>query len=315
MSEQLRTDEELARRLAASEELEVGDGRQEQIEADELLARALSDEQDEPVQSMQGFSRVDRNEAERAAQALAILAPLRQRGLQGLATVCDDLESLVRQANVNDTDVGMSPGNSEPSVSLAASSSSASPGATGEAAAAAAAAPAAPAVPTLPGVAAVPSESAGSAAAAAPVSEVASAAAARHAEAPERNQTQSSLMADRLSEYMARAEARRADARRRREERLRALNAALDAHMQAGLAGTEVPPAEAVEAMINNHTVTSTWSTGPAGAQCVICVEDLTEGESVRTLPCGHVYHQECIDLWLQRSRLCPLCKRPIDSS
>jgi len=281
MAEQLRTDEELARRLAASEELEVGDGRQEQIEADELLARALSDEQDEPVQSMQGFSRVDRNEAERAAQALAILAPLRQRGLQGLATVCDDLESLVRQANVNDTDVGMSPGNSEPSVSLAASSSSASPGATGEAAAAAAA----------------------------------SAAAARHAEAPERNQTQSSLMADRLSEYMARAEARRADARRRREERLRALNAALDAHMQAGLAGTEVPPAEAVEAMINNHTVTSTWSTGPAGAQCVICVEDLTEGESVRTLPCGHVYHQECIDLWLQRSRLCPLCKRPIDSS
>jgi len=353
-SEQIRCDEELARRLA--EEMDVDAGQQAQIEADERLAQALSDEQEEQVQSTQRRPRLDRAGANAAAQALEALAPLRRRGMQGeagtlLDTVFQELEELVHQVNVNGSDAGMGPGVSEPSTgSMNASagvggitggpSSPAGPagltglagstdGGAAVAAAAASAALVAPAAPTAPAPAAraspaalaEPPESATNAAAVASPSDAAAAAAAAAVPPPERvSETESSAMSGRLSDYMARAQARRDETRRRRQERLRALNAALDAHMQAGLgglaglAGAE-PSSGAAEAMINSHTVTSTWGSGPSDAQCVICVEDLVEGESVRTLPCGHIYHQDCIDLWLRRSRLCCLCKLPIDGS
>jgi len=316
LAEQLRTGEELARRLAAGEELEAGDGRQEQIQADEQLARALSDEQEEQVRYTHSRSRLDPAMGERAAQALEVLAPLRQRSEAStlLDTVFAELESLVRQVNGNDTNAGMGPGVSELSISASAGVGSDTGITIGEASAPAA--PAAPAVPALPAAPATQAESASNTAEATSASDVAGAAASRlEGRVSGRIQTESALMSDRLVDYMAGAQARRAEQRRRREERLRALNALLDVHMQAGLAGLEVPSAGAAQEMIDSHTVASTWSTGPPGAQCVICVEDLTEGETIRRLPCGHVYHQECIDLWLQRSRLCCLCKRPIESS
>ena len=46
---------------------------------------------------------------------------------------------------------------------------------------------------------------------------------------------------------------------------------------------------------------------------CVqICLSEFEEGDILRTLPCFHSYHQGCIDEWLNRSKLCPLCKHPI---
>lgn len=43
---------------------------------------------------------------------------------------------------------------------------------------------------------------------------------------------------------------------------------------------------------------------------CAVCVDEIEDGESVKQLPCGHVYHVKCIDEWLSRySSLCPLCK------
>jgi len=133
-----------------------------------------------------------------------------------------------------------------------------------------------------------------------------------------------SAAADLLADFRARVEARRAVARQNRAERLRALNAALDLHAQTFenlLAGTPAGDAHPVAShstlggaqFVDSYSTTSAWS-GPEGAQCVICCEDLVEGDAVRTLPCGHVYHRECVDSWLCRSRLCCLCKRPIDS-
>jgi hypothetical protein len=47
---------------------------------------------------------------------------------------------------------------------------------------------------------------------------------------------------------------------------------------------------------------------------CAICLEDFVPASStVRELPCGHIYHPECIDVSLTRnSSLCPLCKKSV---
>jgi hypothetical protein len=41
---------------------------------------------------------------------------------------------------------------------------------------------------------------------------------------------------------------------------------------------------------------------------CSVCTEDFVESEDVRILPCGHFYHQRCIDPWLlDFASTCPL--------
>ncbi|KAL4869139.1 hypothetical protein BDV12DRAFT_86911 [Aspergillus spectabilis] len=47
---------------------------------------------------------------------------------------------------------------------------------------------------------------------------------------------------------------------------------------------------------------------------CAICLDDFVPAFStVRELPCGHIYHPECIDVSLtQTSSLCPLCKKSV---
>ncbi|KAI8872338.1 hypothetical protein GQ42DRAFT_75451 [Ramicandelaber brevisporus] len=46
-----------------------------------------------------------------------------------------------------------------------------------------------------------------------------------------------------------------------------------------------------------------------AQEQCSICLCDHEVGQTVRQLPCGHVFHLECIDRWLVISATCPCCK------
>ena len=47
-------------------------------------------------------------------------------------------------------------------------------------------------------------------------------------------------------------------------------------------------------------------------ATCSVCLSQLEDGEPAKTLGCKHVYHPECINRWLERSRLCPVCKRDV---
>mmetsp|Transcript_6087 Transcript_6087/g.18401 ORF Transcript_6087/g.18401 Transcript_6087/m.18401 type:complete len:235 (-) Transcript_6087:65-769(-) len=42
---------------------------------------------------------------------------------------------------------------------------------------------------------------------------------------------------------------------------------------------------------------------------CPICIVDYEEDEEVKTLPCGHFFHSQCIDGWLGRQSNCPVCK------
>jgi len=45
---------------------------------------------------------------------------------------------------------------------------------------------------------------------------------------------------------------------------------------------------------------------------CMICLERFEQGQMLRTLPCLHSYHQNCIDPWLRTHVLCPVCKHDV---
>lgn len=47
---------------------------------------------------------------------------------------------------------------------------------------------------------------------------------------------------------------------------------------------------------------------GRGESGCAICLCAFEAEEQLRRLPCGHRFHRDCIDTWLQRSRKCPLC-------
>jgi hypothetical protein len=57
-------------------------------------------------------------------------------------------------------------------------------------------------------------------------------------------------------------------------------------------------------------------SDGGAAASCVmcsVCLEDVHSGEMVRRLPaCRHIFHVDCVDMWLQSHRTCPMCRSVI---
>ncbi|KAI1285447.1 E3 ubiquitin-protein ligase ZNRF1 [Halotydeus destructor] len=46
--------------------------------------------------------------------------------------------------------------------------------------------------------------------------------------------------------------------------------------------------------------------TDDKGDECVICLEDLSQGDTIARLPCLCIYHKNCIDSWFEVNRSCP---------
>ena len=47
--------------------------------------------------------------------------------------------------------------------------------------------------------------------------------------------------------------------------------------------------------------------------ECVVCLDAIREGEPVKRLPCGHVFHSSCIDPWLMEEKaVCPTCHKGV---
>eukprot|EP01124_Arcella_intermedia_P001107 TRINITY_DN10599_c0_g1_i1.p1 TRINITY_DN10599_c0_g1~~TRINITY_DN10599_c0_g1_i1.p1 ORF type:complete len:456 (-),score=153.88 TRINITY_DN10599_c0_g1_i1:44-1294(-) len=45
---------------------------------------------------------------------------------------------------------------------------------------------------------------------------------------------------------------------------------------------------------------------------CLICQCDFEEAEEIKTLPCTHEFHVQCVDPWLRDNGICPLCKNKV---
>lgn len=52
-----------------------------------------------------------------------------------------------------------------------------------------------------------------------------------------------------------------------------------------------------------------------ADRTCSICLSDLAADAEVRSIPCGHIFHQECLDPWLKIRDTCPNCVRRVADS
>ncbi|EAT48508.1 AAEL000472-PA [Aedes aegypti] len=44
---------------------------------------------------------------------------------------------------------------------------------------------------------------------------------------------------------------------------------------------------------------------------CTICLSSIREG-TPKMLPCGHLFHNNCINGWMQESKKCPNCRMPL---
>lgn len=58
----------------------------------------------------------------------------------------------------------------------------------------------------------------------------------------------------------------------------------------------------------------SSAEAGGEAVECSVCLSAVAEEAKVRLLPnCGHVFHVDCIDLWLGSHTTCPLCRAEVE--
>ncbi len=46
---------------------------------------------------------------------------------------------------------------------------------------------------------------------------------------------------------------------------------------------------------------------------CSICQDSYKEKETITKLPCGHIYHENCISIWFNTNSKCPICNRDLN--
>lgn len=82
------------------------------------------------------------------------------------------------------------------------------------------------------------------------------------------------------------------------------------------LLATTTRPDNLFQQESHNHPSTSSHAAAAAAAHqhhcCPICLEAYQLQDRVRTMPCFHEFHVDCIDPWLAHKSICPVCKHPV---
>jgi hypothetical protein len=47
---------------------------------------------------------------------------------------------------------------------------------------------------------------------------------------------------------------------------------------------------------------------------CSICFDTMSNNGPLRTTPCGHKFHSECLNTWLRTKNTCPLCRTQVQA-
>ncbi|ESQ38664.1 hypothetical protein EUTSA_v10029483mg [Eutrema salsugineum] len=46
---------------------------------------------------------------------------------------------------------------------------------------------------------------------------------------------------------------------------------------------------------------------------CAVCLNEYKNDETLRLVsPCGHVFHADCVDIWLSYRSTCPICRADV---
>ena len=77
-----------------------------------------------------------------------------------------------------------------------------------------------------------------------------------------------------------------------------------------GHTGVHMGVQPASQSQIESLPVPSLTET--AGKECPVCQEELKTEGKMRRMPCGHMYHEECLTRWLQLHNSCPVCRAAI---
>lgn len=97
-----------------------------------------------------------------------------------------------------------------------------------------------------------------------------------------------------------------------------ALSASFPAHffeqivtdvMHQTAANTPLPTGNGLTRSEMNQLPSSETTGAQLEMSCTICMDNYELGAQIRTLPCFHFFHLECVDPWLVRNRECPVCR------
>ncbi|KAI9125358.1 hypothetical protein K1719_003974 [Acacia pycnantha] len=50
------------------------------------------------------------------------------------------------------------------------------------------------------------------------------------------------------------------------------------------------------------------------GSECAVCLNEIENEQPAQLVPdCNHEFHVECVDAWLSKHPLCPVCRAKLD--